>query len=95
LTVFRDTYLKARTLPRFKYSRFTVLALIFGLGANRTVPTHEPFIVILTLKILFYGIYLKSANRTDEFLYEKSLKIDIYAVRFLLISVNCIKKRNF
>ncbi len=52
LTVFRDFYLKARALPRFKYSRFTVLTQIFRLSANRTVPTHLPFFVILTLKIL-------------------------------------------
>jgi hypothetical protein len=52
LTVFRDFSLKARILPRFKYSRFTVLTLIFRLSAKRTVPKHEPFFKILTLKTI-------------------------------------------
>jgi hypothetical protein len=43
----------ARTLPRFKYYRFTVLTLVFGLSANRTVPKHWSFFVILALKNLF------------------------------------------
>jgi hypothetical protein len=48
LSVFRDFSLKARTLPRFKCLRFTILTRIFRISANRTVPKHEPFYVILT-----------------------------------------------
>jgi hypothetical protein len=55
-TVFRDFCLKARTLPRFKFYRSSVLTLIFRKSANRTVPKLEPFFVILTLKT-FDGIY--------------------------------------
>jgi hypothetical protein len=40
LTVFRDFCLKARTLPRFKFYRSSVLTLIFRKSANRTVPKH-------------------------------------------------------
>ena len=93
LTVFRDFYLKARTLPRFKQSRFTVLTLISRLSANRTVPTHLPFFVILTLKILFWWSLLeKREPYRDEFLHEKSLKIDIYAERFALTALFSCKK---
>ena len=96
LTVFRDFYLKARTLPRFKYFRFTVLTQIFRLSANRTVPTHLPFFVILTLKILFWWSLLeKREPYRDEFLHEKSLKIDIYAERFALTALFSCKKWNF
>ncbi len=66
LTVFRDFYLKARTLPRFKYFRLTVLTQIFRLSANRTVPTHLPFFVILTWSLLE-----KREPYRDEFLHEK------------------------
>jgi hypothetical protein len=47
LTVFRDFCLKARTLPRFKFYRSAVYTLIFRKSANRTLPKHEPFFVIL------------------------------------------------
>jgi hypothetical protein len=93
LTVFRDFYLKARALPRFKYSRFTVLTLISLLSANRTEPTLEPFFVILTLKILFWWSLLeKREPYRDEFLHEKSLKIDIYAEPFALTALFSCKK---
>ena len=52
LNVFRDFCLKAQTLPRFKFYRSSVLTLIFRKSANRTVPKHQPFFVILTLKTL-------------------------------------------
>jgi hypothetical protein len=52
LTVFRDFCLKARTLPRFKFYRSSVLTLIYRISANRTVPKHEPVFVIFTLKTL-------------------------------------------
>jgi hypothetical protein len=52
LTVLRDFFIKARTLPRIKFYRFTVFTLIFRISANRIVPKHEPFFVILTLKTL-------------------------------------------
>jgi hypothetical protein len=65
-------YLKARTLPRFKCLRFTVLTLIFRLSANRTVPTHEPFFVILLLKtIIWWNLIEKREPYRDEFLCEK------------------------
>ncbi len=74
LSIFRDFSLKARTLPRFKCLRFTVLTLILRLSANRTVPTHLPFFVILTLKTLFWWSLLeKRKPYRDEFLHEKSL----------------------
>ncbi len=45
------------------------------------------FFVILTLKILFWWSLLeKRESYRDEFLYEKSLKIDIYAEPFALTS---------
>jgi hypothetical protein len=52
LSVFRDFFFKARTLPRFKCSRSANQTLIFRKSANRTVPKPEPFFVILTLKTL-------------------------------------------
>ena len=54
LTVFRDFCLKARTLPRFKFYRPSVLTLIFRKNANRTVPKHWPFFVILKFKTLIW-----------------------------------------
>ena len=54
LTVFRDFCLKARTLPRFKFYRSSFLTLIFRKSANRTVPKHWPFFVILKIKTLIW-----------------------------------------
>ena len=52
-TVFRYFYFKARTLPRFKFSRFTVLTLIFRISANHTVPKHERFDRCWTFLMVF------------------------------------------
>ena len=52
--------------------------------------------MILTLKTLFWWSLLeKREPYRDEFLYEKSLKIDIYAERFALIALFSYKKWNF
>ena len=52
--------------------------------------------MILTLKTLFWWSLLeKREPYRDEFLYEKSLKIDIYAERFALIALFSCKKWNF
>jgi hypothetical protein len=50
LTFFRNFCLKAQTLPRFKFYRSSVLTLIFRKSANRTVPKHQPFLIIFTLR---------------------------------------------
>ena len=51
LTVFRDFCLKARTQPRFKYTRLPLKRYFFT-SANRIVPKHKTIFVILTLKTL-------------------------------------------
>jgi len=53
------------------------------LSANRTVPYHEPFFVILALKtIICWNLLEKREPFHDAFLCEKSIKTDIYAVRY-------------
>jgi hypothetical protein len=69
LTIFRDFFLKAQTLPRLEFYRSTVKTLIFLKSANRTAPKHEPFYVILILKTL---IWLNLLEKIDAFLYEKA-----------------------
>jgi hypothetical protein len=44
------------------------------------------------LKALFWWILLE---KREAFLYEKTLKTDIFAVRFALITVFSFKNRNF
>jgi len=52
--------------------------------------------VILTLKILFWwSLSEKREPYRDEFLYEKSLKIDIYAERFALTALFSCKNEIF
>ena len=77
----------------FPFYRFNA---IIRLSANRTVLTHLPFFVILTLKTLFWSSLLeKREPYRDAFLFEKSLKIDIYAERFALLALFSCKKWNF
>ena len=92
-SIAQEFYFQHLHGKHFKYSRFTVLTLISLLSANRTEPTLEPFFVILTLKILFWWSLLeKREPYRDEFLHEKSLKIDIYAERFALTALFSCKK---
>ena len=52
--------------------------------------------MILTLKILFWWSLLERREPyRDAFLYEKSLKIDIYAERFALTALFSCTKWNF
>jgi hypothetical protein len=96
VTVFRDYCLKARTLPRFKFYRSSVLTLIFRKSANRTEPKHEPFFVIFRLKtLIWWNLLEKRESFREAFLYEKAIKTDICAVRFALITLFSFKKRNF
>ena len=58
---------------------------MFRLSANRTVSYHEPFLVILALKtIICWNLLEKREPFRDAFLCEKSIKPDMYAVRFAL-----------
>ena len=68
LTGVRDFFLKARTLPRFKFYRSAVLTLIFRKSANRTVPKPEPFFVIITLKTLIRWNLLENPFREAFFI---------------------------
>jgi hypothetical protein len=70
--------------------------LIIRISANRIVPKHEPFFVILTLKtLIWWDLLEKRKPYREEFLYEKAIKTDICAVRFTLLTVFSFKKRNF
>jgi hypothetical protein len=87
LTVFRDFFLKARTLPRFKcYFK----ANFSFKGEPYRTKTRTVF-RDCNIKNLNLMEFIRKA-RTVPRLYEKSLKTDIYAVRFALITVFSFKK---
>jgi hypothetical protein len=61
------------------------------MSANRTVPKHESFFVILTSKTLIWWNLLEK-REPFRVCYEKAIKTDFYAVHFALITVFSFKK---
>jgi hypothetical protein len=77
----------------FRFYRFNAILSI------KREPYHTKTLTVfrdLTLKILFWWSLLeKRESYRDEFLHEKSLKIDIYAERFALTSLFSCADRAF
>ncbi len=74
-----------RTLPFFRFNANFSYKRVPYLNTNR-FPFFEDW---------FDNIWWNLLEKREAYLYEKAIKTDIYAARFLLITVNRFKKRNF
>jgi hypothetical protein len=82
--------------PVLQCSRSAVFMLFFRISANRIVPKHEPFFVILTLENLNLLEFIRKSRIIPRcFFIRKRNKTDIYGVRSALITVFSFEKRNF